>query len=281
MDTLTFIYLFLLGALGALLIVYLAKQQVIPEFRPLHDIADSEAEIKNHQEHINKLQKEIDTIQENLQKDEIPEQRAQRLETVLKYAESELIAERQRLQVLERKIAQSQNFQRGLGFFLYIVLGGAFGALLAGKVTVMGLDPKLDLPKYFESIIIGATWTTFLSTIGVNINKQDAKDKSANTLDAVSKKIDDKFEELKKLITGSHEHLQNEAKNLAEQLRTPLAEADHSKDFEDQLKAVGDFLNKVDKTSNSLASNLDVTKKENQWLLDSARQSIERDFNAI
>ncbi len=45
--------LFLLGALGALLTIYLTKEAVIPEFRPLFDISEMERETMGLREHIN------------------------------------------------------------------------------------------------------------------------------------------------------------------------------------------------------------------------------------
>jgi hypothetical protein len=46
--------LFLLAALGALLTVYLAKQEVIPEFRAIYDTSDDEIEVSQRQDHIKK-----------------------------------------------------------------------------------------------------------------------------------------------------------------------------------------------------------------------------------
>jgi len=175
--------LFLLGMLGALLTVYLAKQEVIPEFRPLFNISEKEKEAREHRDHIKKTEKHIDEIQARLEAESFPEDAVARLTTVLKSSQDELRDERIRLQRLEREIKQSQIISRTLGFLFYIILGGVFGSLLADRVQVKGLSG--DLPDYFESIVIGATWTSYLSVIGFS---------------QVGKKVDEKIEAAKKEI---------------------------------------------------------------------------------
>ena len=175
--------LFLLGMLGALLTVYLAKQEGIPEFRPLFNISEKEKEAREQRDHIKKTEKHIDEIQARLEAESFPEDAVARLTTVLKSSQDELRDERIRLQRLEREIKQSQIISRTLGFLFYIILGGVFGSLLADRVQVKGLSG--DLPDYFESIVIGATWTSYLSVIGFS---------------QVGKKVDEKIEAAKKEI---------------------------------------------------------------------------------
>lgn len=186
--------LFLFGALGALLTVYLAKQEVIPEFRPLFEISEKEKEVIEHQDHIRMTEKHIDDIQAKLEAGSLDEDYAARLTTVLNTSLSELQAERNRLKMLERDIKQKQIISRGLGFLFYIALGGVFGSLLAGRVQVGGLSG--DLPNVFESIMIGATWTTYLSAIGFRAGEkkaaeriEDGKNETAEEIEAFKKKI--------------------------------------------------------------------------------------------
>jgi hypothetical protein len=187
--------LFLLGALGALLTVYLAKQEVIPEFRPLFDTTEKEKEARRYRDHIEMTEKHIDDIEERLEKESLPRDEVARLEAVINTRQSEFKAETTRLEGLEREIKQNQVISRGLGFLFYIVLGGVFGALLTGLVHVEGWTG--DLPKFFQSIVIGATWTSYLSTIGFRSGQKKADEVYQASLQETAMKID----ALKKDIT--------------------------------------------------------------------------------
>src|SRR2546423_1863402 len=152
------IALLLLGAAGALITVYLVKQTPIPEFRPLFDTTQSEVDAAALRDHIQKTKKEIDDLQDRLRQELISADLAPRLKEVIDTSQRGLELEQAELKGLERQIRQSQIFSRGVGFLVYIVLGGVLGALLAGRVKVEGLAG--DLPVYFQSLLIGATWTT-------------------------------------------------------------------------------------------------------------------------
>lgn len=189
------ISLFLLGALGALLTVYIAKQEIIPEFRPLFDTSGKEKEVSEHQEHIKNTEKHIDDIQNKLEEEKpLTEDSVTRLTIVINTSQDELRDERKRLQVLEREIKQNQIISRSVGFLIYIILGGVFGSLLAGKVQVDGLNG--DLPNFFESMLIGATWTSYLSTIGFRSGQKKADE----IIEAGLKEFTEKFVALKKGI---------------------------------------------------------------------------------
>jgi hypothetical protein len=186
--------LFFLGALGALLTVYLSKQEVIPEFRPMYDTSDKEIEALEHRDHIKKTENHIDELQTKLSNNSLKADFAQQLTTVLNTSLSELNAERLRQQSLEHEIKIGQVLSRGIGFVLYIVLGGVFGAFLAGRIQVEGLSG--DLPDIFASIVIGATWTSYLSTIGLQTGQKKADEriqagliKSLEKINAVKKDI--------------------------------------------------------------------------------------------
>ena len=194
--------LFLLGMLGALLTVYLAKQEVIPEFRPLFDTSGKETEAMDHRDHIKKTARNIDKIQARLETESLTDDTVTQLTVVINSSQEELRLETIRLQKLEREIKQNQIFSRGTGFIIYIVLGGLFGFLLAGKVQIEGLSG--DLPNYFESIVIGATWTSYLSVIGFS---------------QVGKKVDEKIEIAKKQII---ETVTMEAENTGQPLSTDV-----------------------------------------------------------
>ncbi len=159
-----FLVLFGLGVLGALVTIYIAKQEVIPEFRPFFDTIDTDQETKDLRKHTKKTREEIDDIQETLWKKTLPKEQFEQLSKALDTAQRELEDDRQRLEKLEREIKQGQVTTRLLGFVLYAVLGGAIAALLSDKVKVEGFD--VTLPKQFQAIFVGASWTGFLSVLG-------------------------------------------------------------------------------------------------------------------
>jgi archaellum component FlaC len=177
------IVLFCFGALGALLTVYIGKQEIVPEFRPLFDTSEKEKEAIKHRNHIKLTEQHIDTIQARIEDPSTSENDAKKLQFVLETSLKELQAERERLQILEHEIKQSQVISRALGFLFYIVLGGVFGSLLAGQVKIEGLSN--DLSIYLQSMVIGATWITYLSVIGLN---------------QINKKINEEIETLRKEI---------------------------------------------------------------------------------
>jgi hypothetical protein len=244
--------LFFLGALGAILTVYLAKSEVIPEFRPIFDTSDKNKEIMNRREHIRRTEQHIDDTQAQLEKETLPE-KVRALKTLLDSSLAELGIERNRLETLEREIKQGQILSRVLGFVFYIVLGGVFGFLLAGKVNVEGLSG--NLPDYFEAIIVGATWTSYLSTIGF----RSGQTKANQLLEDGLKKSSEKIEALKKEIT----------KKVTEE----ASEAERRGKPDEAFRA--------DKMARILAEEIDSTKNELQKDFDMTRQMIQRDVKGI
>jgi hypothetical protein len=245
--------LFFLGALGALLTVYIAKQEVIPEFRPLFETSEKEQEARDHQDHIAKTEKHIDEVQTKLATESIHKDVTERLTIVLNTSLSELQAERARLQVLEREIKQSQLIRRGLGFLFYIGLGGVFGYLLAGRVKVEGLSG--DLPSYFQSIVIGATWTSYLSTIGFRSGQKKADER----IEAGQKQSAEKFEALKKELTHSVVEVVANAEK-AEKVEHPV---------------------RTDKVAREVADKIDLAKLDFQKNLILTRNLVRRDVQGI
>ncbi len=225
------ISLFFLGAMGAILTVYLAKQEVIPEFRPLFDTSGTEKEASEHQNHINKTEKHIDDIQTKLEEKSLPDGDVTRLTTVLKTSQDELRDERTRLQTLERDIKQNQIFSRGVGFVVYIVLGGVFGSLLAGRIQVEGLSG--DLPNFFKSIVIGATWTSYLSTIGISSVQKRADEITEARLAESAEKFDAFKKEITKIV--AQEVAKVEKAEKAEKVEQPLHAGEVARIVADKL----------------------------------------------
>lgn len=245
--------LFLFGAMGALLTVYLAKQEVVPEFRPLFDASEKEKEAMKHQDHVSKTEKHIDDIQAKLERESCPDDVATRLTTVLNTSLSELQAERIRLQTLEREIKQSQVISRSLGFLFYIVLGGIFGSLLAGRVQVEGLSG--DLPNFFESILIGATWISYLSSIGFRSGQKKADERIEAGLKESAEKIDAVKKEITEIVFQEVEKAEK-----AEKLEHPL------------------HANEVAKT---VAEKLDLATMEVQKGLNLTKQMVQKDMMGV
>src|SRR5207247_5041207 len=139
--------------------------QVIPELRPLYDVTARETELDDLREHIKKLTKSIADTQTKLEGKDVSANLGERLGTSLNATLSELESERKRERELEGAITKHQLLTRGLGFILYIVLGGVVGALLGDRIELEGLPG--DTQKYFHAVAIGASLTTYLSGVGV------------------------------------------------------------------------------------------------------------------
>jgi len=236
--------LFLLGALGALLTVYLAKQEVIPEFRAIYDTSDDEIEVSRRQEHIKKTEKDIDDIQAKLREASVPDGLARRLDKVLQSSLTEVRDERTRLEILQRRVNRTIKYSRSLGFIIYIGLGGAIAFLLAGRIKVEGLSG--DLPKYFQAIVIGATWTSYLSAIGFRSGQKKAEDR----IEAAKKQASENIEALKQELAPKVAEMVASAEKI-NKVRTPALAG------EVQIM----MMEKIDRTNNALQKKLDETKK--------------------
>lgn len=168
---------FVVGMLGALTTAYLAKNEAIPEFRLFSDTtSETMAEANRHHERSRKTAKEIDDIQEAVKNGT---GNAEHLTIVLKSSQEELREERARLQELERRMWRDQFISRSMGFVFYVILGGAFGFLLTGFVKVDGVTEPL--PKAVESFVIGASWTTYLTAIGLRTGERKANERGMET----------------------------------------------------------------------------------------------------
>lgn len=191
--------LFALGAFGAVLTVYLAKQQAIPDFRVVIDIADEENQAAEKSAHIKKTEKDIDDLQEELRQQTISRERAGRLKNVLASSLSELEGERARLRSLESKIGRSKLVSRTIGILLYVVLGGVFGALLGGKIRLEGIDA--NLPSGLQAVAIGATWTTYLSAVGFRASQGKVQENFETRIEALKAESAAKFDALKRELS--------------------------------------------------------------------------------
>lgn len=171
---------FIVGMLGALVTAYLAKNEAIPEFRLFSDhTSETRTEAARHHERTRKTAREIDEIQAEIKKPGLPPGDSERLIAVVKSSQEELRDERARLRELERRIWRDLFISRSTGFVFYVILGGAFGFLLTGLVTVEGVTGTF--PKAVESFVIGASWTTYLTAIGLKAGERKAGERGVET----------------------------------------------------------------------------------------------------
>jgi hypothetical protein len=176
MMDLVFLQSFLLGLLGATLTLYLAKQVVIPELRPLYDTSQIESDLRDLRAAVVDDRQRIRAVQTEI---EAQPQRVADLARLVESYEGLLKLDQSSLDALEGRLRRNQIFSRGMGFLLFVILGGVIAGLLTGRVTVSGFQGTL--PQSFQAVAIGAGWTGFLSVLGIR-NIQEA---AANQLDQV------------------------------------------------------------------------------------------------
>lgn len=243
-------YLFFLGALGALITVYLYKQVIIPEFRPLFDISEMLDEKDKRIDHIESTRKELDRLQAELEKNSMNQDSEKRLKFLICSTHKEIAEETKRLETLEHTIKRGQYTSRGLGFLVYIILGGVFGALLAGKVEIEGWTG--DLPNYFQSLLIGATWTSYLSVIGF----KTIKDKTDKELESAKKKAAEKFKTLEKDLTQKVKNQMEPKKDKVKAEYSPLTVETASIVTEEIAKASKVVQENMDKARDKIRKDL-------------------------
>lgn len=195
--------LFVPGAAGALVTVYLAAKEVVPEFPPLIDVATKEEELVRRQKRIQTTELEIDESQKELRSDPpISNTRLERLSKHLDTSREEVDADRTRVQQLEKDVAWSQRWSRTIGFIVYVVLGGVFAALVASNVEVQGRASGFEgtFADGVKAFVIGGAWTSFLATIGyqsgsnkVDRQLQSARQDALARIKSLEEEIDDVF----------------------------------------------------------------------------------------
>jgi hypothetical protein len=112
-----------------------------------------------------------------------------------------------------------------------------------------------DLPKYFESILIGASWTTYLSTIGIK---------------AGQKKADDKIAAAQK---GSVDQINAVKKETIQLVAEEMAKAEKSDKVAEPVHA--------DRVAGLVANKFDFAAMGIQKNFDRTRQMVQRDMKGI
>ena len=235
---------FLFGAFGALLLVYVSKDVAIPEFRPLYDISDMQREARRHRKHIERTEADLDSLQVRMRAASISED-IQVLSTGLESYLKEVEAERVRLHVLEKEIKDGQILSRGLGFFFYIVLGGVFGTLLSGQVDITFVSEGVS--NYIESFVIGATWTSYLSSIGIR-----------STQKRVGGQVDKLRDEFSRDMERYKRDLKDQIFEMANRVNADLDLEKEGSNYELLWSAVSE---KLDDTGLKFVDELDETKR--------------------
>jgi hypothetical protein len=241
---------------GALVTVYLAKGEIIPEFRPIFDISEMHKERSELQEKNKKTAKEIDNAQAKILKNP-PSDEAKNLNDYIEKSQKELATDTKRLEGLERKIMWSQVFHKGVGFAVYIFLGGVIGSLLADWVEIEGVSGTL--PRVLIALVVGASWTSYLSAIG---------------LKSVSKKTDENIQANQKEASRTIAELKKKVEQLTKQLVKKPEKFSKSSDKSTGLlpgvspasisEMAENFIQELDEADLELQEHFDFTRREVQ-----------------
>lgn len=157
--------LFLFGAGGSLLTVYVAQREFLPHLWPLYEIRDKEAEAAETRAKVRRTAQQVDSIQGRLERDDFSEETTRQLSMVLQTSLQEVAQERERLDRLERAIMRAQAGSRLMGLVLYVLLGGIVAMAFAGRQVVPSTF-STGLPDFVEALAIGATWTSYAHLLG-------------------------------------------------------------------------------------------------------------------
>lgn len=199
---------FIPGAAGALLTVYVAAAQVVPEFPALIDIEDIEDEIADHEAALDATNTEIDNLHAELAQPLADQQALDALKERLRSEEAERGILLARKEAEDKRLRRSQVISKTFGFALFVLFGGIIASLLADRVVIEDVSgSQSGFADGVKAFVIGGAWTSFLATLGYRSG---------------SKKVDKRLEELGQ---GAKRRL----RELEEQLQT-LAEVDDPAD---------------------------------------------------
>lgn len=163
LDLLHLLY-FLLGTVGAILTLYLARQVMIPKFRPLVSIEPIENSAQQAREDIAKTKIRLEKFQAMMTDQPLNSC----LTRVFNALERSLRHQEIRLDRYENQVLVHQYVSSVLGFLFFVVLGGAFAFLFTGQVKVSLQGPNGgSLPESVQAVAIGAGWTGLVSIVGI------------------------------------------------------------------------------------------------------------------
>jgi hypothetical protein len=180
-------WLYVLGALGALLTLYARSEEPIPAFRAFFDYETLEGELEKLKAEIKKDQETRKIYSEEYRNNNFDDKKFENLTKDIddRISDNDVIRAR-----LEGKVQQAQIIHRALGFIFYIVFGGLFAGLLSNVITVEGLDGTLGTAV--KPIVLGATWTSYLTLLGFRDQK--------NKVNALTTQVNTKVDEMNQAI---------------------------------------------------------------------------------
>jgi hypothetical protein len=220
------ILLFVLGALGALLTIYIGKQELVPEFRALIDVSAKIDQAKRIHELLENTQKDIDCWQKTLTAGDTSSDLAAHLSLGIDKSFEELKYYRDSLKPLQDTIDSQQILSRVIGFFIYVIMGGVFAVFLAGIIKIEGAS--FELTKYVIAFVIGTAWTSYLSTIGIKRGQdkadqrlQDSEEKSAQELVKMKDNIISAIERGQAVVEKPAHQLADSKENIVSRPKQP------------------------------------------------------------
>lgn len=173
-----------LGIAGALVTLYMAKGEVVPEFRIFYDTSESDRRRADLKRAIVATQAYIDTAQEQLTSGGLSADDATALRAGIDTSLIEMRIDRAALTACDRDIKFGQLLSRSFGFLLYVGLGGLFAWLLADSVNIEGFGGN------FESLVLGATWTTYVASAGFRVLEERVSKRVSDALEQATSKFE-------------------------------------------------------------------------------------------
>lgn len=164
---------FLIGAAGALLVVYATKRQ-IPEFRHFYD-TDKEVE------EIERLKEMRD---ENLQARTTAAHEGSPGPDKLDALYDDLTS---RLTGLEEVVRRRTTWSRVMGVSAYVVLGGVVAALVVAFLPLSAAET--GTPREIYAFVVGSAWTTFLAALGLKHVRDEAVDEIKDVTESAEETI--------------------------------------------------------------------------------------------
>jgi hypothetical protein len=217
-----FLLRFFFGCSGAVVILFLRIFEQLPRMSKSSDIILLEDSLKDLQIELKDVNDRFDTVQkkmsENMLKDVKPLEQArvdvEELKVLSACYDIRIKDVGQRMMGVEKEIRSMKLKQWAIGAFLFTFLGGVFAVfvpdLLGGKsVFVNGV---FNAEGVAYSLLIGATWTTYISLIeGTASVKQVSRQKNA-TIDDLVKEVESKTK-LGAELFESYNYVKSELEN--------------------------------------------------------------------
>ncbi len=188
------VWLFVCGVIGALIAVFVRKQDVTWDI-PLW--SDTNALSKEKQDldlAIPATKKDINDVQDALKKEGVREEEQKRLERLEESLRKELNRDQVRQGELEQTIGKRDVQSRVAGFVVYAVIGGVLATLLASRVDIEGIGSNVE--PAIKAVPIGFAWTSILSLFGIKslqdkyeVHIEEAKRDALKEIDAAIERI--------------------------------------------------------------------------------------------